>query len=116
MEKVFNFPKELQDSTCINIFYGTGIKATKRLKIMSKDIKIDYIGDNDEEKWGTYIDGILCISHEEIRKKKECVNLIIGSNVYRKEIYERMLSLGLMDKQIFYDNYSEEMDERSFLL
>lgn len=56
--------------------------------------------DNDNKKWGTYIDGLKVISPDELLKKLDDGYICISSRPYNKEIKEQLLSCGISEKQI----------------
>lgn len=111
MKKIFEVNDRLLCGGRVNVFYGTGEKSRERMQaLISQGIRCDYIGDNKEEVWNTLVKGRRCMSHDEMKGRSE-INLIIGSKIYEKEIEARMLGLGILSDQIFYDNYTEELSD-----
>lgn len=112
MNELYSIVKDLNGNKK-NVFWGTGKVAIGRLKIfLSQGIKVDYLTDYDEKKWGAEIEGIKVISPYEIRAND--MNIIIGSSYYKKIINLRIAELGFPEDQIFYDNLAEDMDGSLF--
>ncbi len=114
MSQIFLVHDRLSDPFYVNCFYGIGDWATLRMKeLIREGIKIDYIVDRNVDFCGCEIEGIKVISHKELLQFKN-INIIIGSLLYKKEIYVRLLNMGIREEDIFYDNFPEEMND-SFL-
>ena len=63
------------------------------------DIKIDFLSDNDQAKWGkTYHNDLKCISPDELEKYKDDIAILITTQHYKK-IYQQLLKKGF--KKIF---------------
>lgn len=63
------------------------------------DIKIDFLSDNDQTKWGvTYHNDLKCIPPAELEKYKEDIAILITTQHYKK-IYQQLLNNGF--KKIF---------------
>lgn len=68
------------------------------------DVKIVQLWDNDRNKWGTVIDGIVVGKPEEMSLDQDMV--IIASTVYEKEIETQLMDKGFQKNQ-HYLPYSE---------
>lgn len=63
------------------------------------DIKIDFLSDNDQTKWGkTFHHDLKCISPKELEKYKDDIAILITTQHYKK-IYQQLLAKGF--KKIF---------------
>ena len=63
------------------------------------DIKIDFLSDNDQTKWGkTFHNDLKCISPKELEKYKDDIAILITTQHYKK-IYQQLLEKGF--KKIF---------------
>ena len=58
------------------------------------DIKIDFLSDNDQAKWGkTYHNDLKCVPPAELEKYKEDIAILITTQHYKK-IYQQLLNNG----------------------
>ena len=58
------------------------------------DIKIDFLSDNDQTKWGkVYHNDLKCISPNELEKYKDDIAILITTQHYKK-IYQQLLKKG----------------------
>lgn len=58
------------------------------------DIKIDFLSDNDQTKWGkTFHSNLKCISPKELEKYKDDIAILITTQHYKK-IYQQLLKNG----------------------
>ena len=92
--------KEIKSSKYVCVF---GIGAISYPIISSiknfTDIKIDFLSDNDQAKWGkTYHNDLKCISPDELEKYKDDIAILITTQHYKK-IYQQLLKKGF--KKIF---------------
>ena len=92
--------KEIKRSKYVCVF---GIGAISYPIISSiknfTDIKIDFLSDNDQAKWGkTYHNDLKCISPDELEKYKDDIAILITTQHYKK-IYQQLLKKGF--KKIF---------------
>lgn len=63
------------------------------------DIKIDFLSDNDQTKWGkTFHNNLKCISPKELEKYKDDIAILITTQHYKK-IYQQLITNGF--KKIF---------------
>jgi FkbM family methyltransferase len=92
--------KEIKNSKYVCVF-GIGaisfpiISSIKNLT----DIKIDFLSDNDQTKWGkTFHNDLKCISPTELEKYKDDIVILITTQHYKK-IYAQLLEKGF--KKIF---------------
>ncbi len=85
--------------------FGCGVCFRELKKILGKaDVKIVQLWDNDRNKWGTVIDGIVVGKPEEMSLDQDMV--IIASTVYEKEIETQLMDKGFQKNQ-HYLPYSE---------
>lgn len=92
--------REIKNSKYVCVF---GIGAISYPIISSirnfTDIKIDFLSDNDQTKWGkTFHDDLKCISPKELEKYKDDIAILITTQHYKK-IYQQLLEKGF--KKIF---------------
>ena len=86
--------KLLQGSKKIAIF-GAGIRGQKvyrELKAYGKDNEVVCFVDNDKTKQGSYVEGRLVISVEQIQEVKP--EIIIINSIWEKEIIEQLIHGG----------------------
>jgi FkbM family methyltransferase len=86
---------EYKNKVCL---FGAGdfFKNTFNTLTEKIGIKVDYICDNDESKWGMSFFGTKCISPEELKNERNNVNVIITSSHF-KEIALQLNKLGFSD-------------------
>ena len=87
--------KEIKSSKHVCVF---GIGAISYPIISSiknfTDIKIDFLSDNDQTKWGKiYHNDLKCISPDELEKYKDDIAILITTQHYKK-IYQQLLKKG----------------------
>jgi len=87
--------KEIKSSKHVCVF---GIGAISYPIISSiknfTDIKIDFLSDNDQTKWGKiYHNDLKCISPAELEKYKDDIAILITTQHYKK-IYQQLLKKG----------------------
>ncbi len=73
--------------------WGMGMRGKKLSDCLRKlNIEIEYFGDSDSQKWGTYYDGILCRSLNELKLeiRHNQYYIIVAVEEY-KEIYDRLI-------------------------
>ncbi|MHB8138828.1 MAG: FkbM family methyltransferase [Smithellaceae bacterium] len=92
--------KEIKSSKYVCVF---GIGAISYPIISSiknfTDIKLDFLSDNDQTKWGkTYHDDLKCISPDELEKYADDIAILITTQHYKK-IYQQLFKKGF--KKIF---------------
>lgn len=100
--------------------WGTGEQGQKFIDIIQPYVKIDFVCDNNSQRWGSYIKGILCISPEELKKYKDDIILVITTgyhisitNQLEKDGYENIeviLSLLALKNNLQYTFYPEKLD------
>ncbi len=81
--------------------FGLGIVSYPIIAAIKKltDIKINFLSDNDQAKWGKTFHGDLkCISPAELEKYKDDIAILITTQHYKK-IYQQLLKKGF--KKIF---------------
>lgn len=83
------------------IVFGTGTGAKKVKGILeSMQYKILFYVDNNSNKWGTIIDGLVVRSPEDILETK-CEYDIVIASVYFKEIETQLIDMGVHQKKIW---------------
>jgi glycosyltransferase involved in cell wall biosynthesis len=93
-----------------SIFWGSGTVGSSMLKFWRElNIEPDYFCDNDSDKWGKVIDGILVLSPSEL-KKIENAKIYITCSQY-EDILQQLLQEGIQRKNIIIANtvYSLEL-------
>ena len=104
--------KEIKSSKHVCVF---GIGAISYPIISSiknfTDIKIDFLSDNDQTKWGKiYHHDLKCISPAELEKYKDDIAILITTQHYKK-IYQQLLKKGFQkifavtEYRLLNDNY-----------
>lgn len=91
-------------------FLGTG----KGLQILKKrKISVDYYCDNNSKLWGKeVIDGIRCISPDELQKKKgRVVCFLMMTNMYAETVLIQLNDMGIKEVVVFDDLFIEEKEE-----
>ena len=90
----------IKSSKCVCVFGIGAISFPIISSIMNfTDIKIDFLSDNDQAKWGkTYHNDLKCISPDELEKYKDDIAILITTQHYKK-IYQQLLKKGF--KKIF---------------
>lgn len=74
------------------IIFGGGLRGRHCRHLLEKyDIQVTYFCDNDKNKIGTYIDGVLCLSVDEVCQKYRDYTVIPISPVYRKEMFDQLI-------------------------
>jgi len=92
--------KEIKNSKYVCVF-GLGAISFPIISSIKNftDIKIDFLSDNDQTKWGkTFHDDLKCISPKELEKYKDDIAILITTQHYKK-IYQQLLEKGF--KKIF---------------
>ena len=90
----------IKSSKCVCVF-GIGAISFPIISSIKNftDIKIDFLSDNDQAKWGkTYHNDLKCISPDELEKYKDDIAILITTQHYKK-IYQQLLKKGF--KKIF---------------
>ena len=90
----------IKSSKCVCVF-GIGAISFPIISSIKNftDIKIDFLSDNDQAKWGkTYHNDLKCISPDELEKYKDDIAILITTQHYKK-IYQKLLKKGF--KKIF---------------
>lgn len=81
--------------------FGSGVVSSSIISALRKytDIKIDFLSDNDQTKWGkTFHDDLKCVSPAELEPYKNDIAILITTQHYKK-IYAQLLENGF--KKIF---------------
>lgn len=86
--------------------FGAGNTSQTLLSMLAQmtDIKIDFLCDNDQAKWGkVFFGGLTCISPRELEKYRDDVGVIIATR-YCKEVYAQLREREF-DKLFFIGDY-----------
>lgn len=99
-----NFPeKKIIDFKRL-VLFGASEKAKELTKDLTKlGLKISFYVDNDSEKWGKYINGVMIKSPETVLENSAGTVVIIASQ-YINEIKAQLLQMGLVENQSFVVN------------
>ncbi len=105
-ERMLIDAKRIFDRNRYEVF-GCGARFRELKAILEKiNIQITQLWDNNEEKWGTLIDGVLVGNPKEISLDPDMV--IIASTAYEKEIEAQLVNKGFR-KHSHYMLYSEQI-------
>lgn len=89
-------------TTKICIFCA-GVFAEKAYEMLARNgISVDFIADNNSEKWGYWNYGLSCISKEQLKRQKD-VTLVIVSNKTPRGIEEDLKKQGFKYVINYYD-------------
>lgn len=96
MGKVMNNVKEL-------IIFGASKLGKMAFFNLKNQYKIKYFCDNDEKKWGNYIDGVKIISPTEV-EDSSCCYIVIASMYFREITKQLTVDLKINENHIYiYD-------------
>ena len=87
--------KEIKSSKYLCVF-GIGEMSYPIISVIKNftDIKIDFLSDNDQTKWGkTFHGNLKCVSPAELEQYKDDIAILITTRHYKK-IYEQLLKNG----------------------
>lgn len=83
------------------VIFGAGIMFDEYIKRWGADGRPSFIVDNNQSKWGSFRNGVLIKSPEELLKiPKEKLYLII-CNIYYRQIEIQLKEMGIQDYHIF---------------
>ena len=106
-----NIPNEIYQT--IVILYGGGIASKRIIKLLKPYwINIEYIVDDDMNKWGTQIEDIEVISYErlkEICRNSDNISVIL-TTIYGKTILEKLNQISNIKVYEMYGWLDEEFD------
>ncbi len=96
-DKLSTSLQQVQKSKPIICIFGTGNIALnigiRYLKYL--DLNVDFFCDNDEKKWGQVINGIECLSPQQLKEKKNVFVFIMTSKCYEDQIQKRLKDIGI---------------------
>lgn len=82
------------------VIFGAGDHTKQLLKFPElKKVNIDFIVDNNKQKWNTEFCNYKVYPPEKIDNKVE--NILISSKSFEKEIYEQLIKMGISKNKIF---------------
>ncbi len=87
--------QEINGSKYVCIF-GIGVVSFPIISIINNftEIKIDFLSDNDKDKWGkTYHNNLKCIAPADLEQFKNDIAILITTKHYKK-IYKQLLNAG----------------------
>lgn len=95
-------------SKCTNIIFGAGVYGRRyRHELEKMGINIAYYCDNDKSKTGTYIDGLLCLSVDDVCENYEDYNIILCSPDNRKEMFDQLITGRFPYENILYLRFGQ---------
>ena len=85
------------------IICGAGQAGRKCRYLLEKyDIIVSFFCDNDSKKIGTYIDNLFCLSIDEVCQKYKEYTVIPISPVFRKELFDQLITDFFPQENILY--------------
>lgn len=86
------------------IFWGAGQIGKKRFELWDKlGLKVDYFGDNDPTKEGTYYCGLEVISPDRVLHMEDYKIHITCSQRYVEEVFQELINKGIDSSKIVLD-------------
>lgn len=84
------------------VIFGTGVFYKKRINSLAEieNVYILAFLDNNQKKWGTFIDNIVICNPQDIKKLE--YDYIILMSIYDYEMYNQLLLLGVEENKILY--------------
>ena len=111
-----HIPRRFKDiSKDLNlVLWGTGYYYKKNIEKIKQRIKPLFVCDNDKEKWGKKIEGVLCESPQQLKEiNHPFVVIMVQEAKTALQIVNQLMEMGIMDFDL-YDNWRDYARELGF--